>query len=131
MKVTTSKSFFSALIGLGAKIVAGHCTVRQFRHYAIAFTKKGHIIKAAANKRVEGSLDYFSEHAEAAIVRKLYDINAFYRYKDICLFIGRFSADGKPALSEPCGDCRELLRRYGFYRIYYTVPGGIEYLGRL
>ena len=124
-----SPSFISRLLALGSRATALHSTVRQFKHFAIAF-RGGHIIKVAANKRVEGLSDVFSLHAEEALLLKLRKINALRRYKDVEVFLGRSGPFGF-ILSAPCHNCEELLKQAGIKRVYYTGVDGIEYKGWL
>lgn len=112
----------TSAIALGKAVAMRHGTVRSFLHFAIAMTPNGHVIKAAANKKLEGDLIRLSEHAETALLKKLRKIKAIERYGEIEVFVGRVTRhDGKTVLSRPCPRCAYELERYGIKNVYYTT----------
>lgn len=116
---------FTQALDIGKKAALRHGTVKSFLHFAVAMTPNGHIIKTAANKKLEGDHQKLSEHAEAALVRKLEKIKAMERYGVIDVFVGRITKhDGKSVMSKPCPRCAYEMKRYGINRVYYTTGTG-------
>ena len=65
-------------------------------------------------------------HAETMALKPLMgrkDID----FKNVVLYIARYSVDGKPMLSRPCKSCQQLLRELKIRKCYYTNYGGYTY----
>lgn len=111
------------LIQMGTKI-AKYTDIKKARVSAIAFTKNGNIITYAQNRKIIGSKNRFSIHAEEALIRKLVKIGAFQRYKNIIIFVMRISSDGV-SMARPCKKCAKLLSKYDVDVIYTSWDGQI------
>lgn len=102
--------------------VAELSTCRQ-RHGAVV-VKGGRVLALGLNSMrndpksaepCETKLEYLSEHAELAALRRVKNPEG------ITLYVSRISRDGKPALSRPCQNCAEALRLAKVKAVCYTV----------
>ena len=107
--------------------IAGYGDVIKGRMSALALTKSGKIITCASNHRLYGDYINWSEHCEAAVLRKLNKLKAFKRHCNITIFVFRISSFGI-SLAKPCKKCQKLLSKYDVKVLYTTDKGGIESL---
>lgn len=101
---------------------ARYTNVRRAKVSAIALSKTGTIIATAHNRRVEGQVGKWTEHAEEVLINKLERMKAFQRFKDITILVMRINKLGM-AMARPCVKCQKLLSRYEV-NVYYTGRDG-------
>ena len=74
----------------------------------------------------DDSNTYHALHAETMALKPLMgrkDID----FKNVVLYIARYSVDGKPMLSRPCKSCQQLMKDLGVRKCFYTNYGGYMY----
>lgn len=102
-----------------------HCDIKRGRHVALAFSRSGHLITSATNKRAEvGQISSWSIHGEEHLIRKLRKIKAAERYGDIDILVIRMHHLRGPANSKPCPGCERMMLAYGIRRVFYTDDFG-------
>ncbi len=102
--------------------VARYTNVKRAKVSAIALSKTGTIIATAHNRRVEGQVNKWTEHAEEVLINKLERMKAFQRFKHITVLVMRINKLGI-AMARPCIMCQKLLSKYDI-SIYYTSMDG-------
>ena len=113
-------------IEIAAKIARGGDVIKA-RMSCLAISKSGDIICSSSNRLLLGNNVRYSEHAEAAVIRKLHKLNAFNRFKDITIFVFRISSLGV-SMARPCIKCQKLINRYPVTVFYTTENGAVEKL---
>jgi cytidine deaminase len=107
--------------------VARASDIVKARMAAIAIARSGEVICTANNRRLQGDYVRWSMHAEESLIRKLFKLKAFNRYKNITIFVFRISAKGI-SMARPCIRCQQLLSRYNVKVLYTTDEGKIQCL---
>lgn len=113
-------------ISLAQKIAIKSDVVKA-KMSAIAISRSGEIICSSSNRLLLGNNVRYSEHAEAAVIRKLQRLNAFNRFRDISIFVFRVSSNGV-CMAMPCPRCQKLINRYPVTVFYTTENGQVEKL---
>lgn len=98
---------------------------------AVLFTKNGHIVASACNRRYDGHKS-LTIHAEAAVIAKAVKLRVAQRI-DQQLFVLVVRTKKESAgicMAKPCPNCSKLLEKAGFITFYSDYDGRIQQLKR-
>jgi cytidine deaminase len=108
--------------------VSRKSNVIRSRVGAVLFTKKGHIIASACNRRYDGN-KRLTIHAEAAVIAKAVKLRAKQRMDQLFVLVVRTKkASTGICMAKPCLNCAKLLEKSGFITFYSDNDGKIQQL---
>lgn len=97
---------------------------------AVLFTKNGHIVASACNRRYDGHKS-LTIHAEAAVIAKAVKLRARQRMDQLFVLVVRTKRESTAiCMAKPCPVCDKLLEKAGFITFYSDYEGKIQQLKR-
>lgn len=106
-----------------AERIAKYSKIKRAKVSAIAFTPNGNIIATAHNRRVSGTPNKYTEHAEEVLIHKLNRIRAWSRFGNIIILVTRVNTRGL-VMAKPCVKCQNILSKYPVI-VFYTNHTGV------
>lgn len=110
------KAMARTYIAKAKTAIQHHCDVETQRVVAIATVGYGAIIGIETNRRGEGKVSKWSQHAEERLAHKLQSMRL--REKNITISVIRWKRDGTLGMAKPCSGCMSLISGKGSARYW-------------
>ena len=110
-----------------AIFVAKKSNVDRAKVGAILFTKRGHIVASACNKRFESVIGSakFTIHAEESLIAKGFRIKAAERFDSLNILVVRWlKGEQILGMAKPCRKCQKILQIAKIKSIFYSDKNG-------